>query len=427
MKPLLWIELSFNIEIFISKNIKYFLGVLLATNKLVVGMLLIIISIAAIMFFISLSWKVQSPKCWENLNGSKKEILSSLKTCAKNCWSKHDFGKDITTDDCYTITVFSQDKDIEKNDIEGLDENIKSYLDTLYVKKPYTIKLRYNYTGKEISFVNLGYCGNNILEGAEFCDGNDDFCQNEKIYGECTGDSFCFECKCSSWLDCQKCSNLAPTATNLNTNNDWCLYCKSSFEDNCNDNIDNDCDGKIDELDEDCSKTIIQPPPQSYNFILPLEKYTRYTSCFGWRNQYFHSGIDFSVTSGNKVFAAASGVVERAEYYDGYGNAIIIRHNLNGETFYTLYGHLKCEGFLVKPGDVVQQGQLIGYSGGNDDCKGTSTGAHLHFEIRKNGNLISSSVNPCLYISCEEPCKSTIDCQYYKQYPKGEGCDDPLT
>jgi hypothetical protein len=406
------------------KKTKYHLGVFLGTNKIVAEMLLISVPIAAIIIFISLSWKAVPTKCWQDLNGSKPDILLSLKACGEKCWSKHEFGKEPVIDDCYTINVFSTDKEIKKEDIENLDRTFKSYLDPLFVKTPYTIKIRYNYTGKEISFVNAGYCGNNIVEGAEFCDGNDDFCQNEKIYGECTGDSFCFECKCSSWIDCQKCSNLAPNTANSNTNNDWCIYCKTSFEDNCNDNIDNDCDGKLDRSDEDCTKQMI---PQSSNFILPLKDYIKYTSCFGWREQYFHSGIDLSSTSGNNVLAAASGVVVKAQYDPDYGNVIIIKHDLNGETFYTLYGHIKCGGFLVKTGDIVQQGQLIGYSGGDDECKGISTGAHLHFEIRKNENSISSSVNPCLYISCEEACESTTNCQYYKEYLKGKGCDDPLT
>jgi hypothetical protein len=150
-------------------------------------MLLIVISIAAIIFFISLSWRTLPLRCWEDLNGSKKDILASLKICAKNCWSKHNFGKDITIDDCYIITIFSQDKYIEKKDFQSLDENIKSYLDALYKNTPYKIKVRYNYTGKEIYLVNMGICGNKIKEEGEECDNDVSVCtEADFIFGECT-------------------------------------------------------------------------------------------------------------------------------------------------------------------------------------------------------------------------------------------------
>ena len=81
--------------------------------------------------------------------------------------------------------------------------------------------------------------------------------------------------------------------------------------------------------------------------------------------------------AGSPVLAADDGVVAvAAQGATGYGNYVVVAHS-NGLT--TLYGHLAAE--LVKPGDPVVQGQPIGLEGST----GMSTGAHLHFEVRVNG------------------------------------------
>jgi murein DD-endopeptidase MepM/ murein hydrolase activator NlpD len=81
---------------------------------------------------------------------------------------------------------------------------------------------------------------------------------------------------------------------------------------------------------------------------------------------------------GTPVMAASSGVVEFAGLKGGYGNAIDIRH-CNGRV--TRYGHLLDGGILVQRGQKVSQGGLIGRMGST----GLSTGSHLHFEVRING------------------------------------------
>ncbi len=399
------------------------------TNKIVIDLIFIAIPIAAIIIFVSLSWKTVPTKCWQDLNGSKINIISSLRSCVEKCWSKHEFGKDLSSDDCYIINVFSNDYEIENKDIENIENYVVSYLDSLAPNTPYTIKLRYNSANKQIEFINVGYCGNNIVEGSEFCDGDDKACQQEEIYGSCTGDKFCFNCRCAAWLDCEKCSELAPRSTNSNTDNEWCRYCKTNMEINCNDDIDNDCDGEIDNDDNDCIKINNGDQIQfSTKLIYPVDlKEIRYSSCFGFRGISFHSGIDIALPVGTEIKAAADGKVVFTKYYNGWGNSILIEHNVNNKKIYTLYGHIKCDGFAVKEGDIVKQGQIIGYSGGNDDCKGYSTGPHLHFEVREDdSSFISSSVNPCIYIDCGDPCDQTLSCKYYKQYIDNR-CDDPLT
>ena len=112
------------------------------------------------------------------------------------------------------------------------------------------------------------------------------------------------------------------------------------------------------------------------------------TSNFGWRThpilgiERFHSGIDFGADFGSLIYASARGRVIYADWYGGYGNAVIIDHG-NGMT--TLYAH--CSELYVKDGDVVEKGQPISAVGST----GFSTGPHLHFELRANGEPVDPS------------------------------------
>lgn len=157
--------------------------------------------------------------------------------------------------------------------------------------------------------------------------------------------------------------------------------------------------------------------PSSSHFIWPLDDHHLITSCFGYRaiiiggtrHYEFHSGIDMAAYGGTEIKAAASGKVIFVGSNGDWGNSIYIQHNFQGTTLYTLYGHIKCGGFLVHVGDTVTTGQVIGLSGGADACKGRSTGGHLHFEVRKDPRLIAdynndyneyikTSVHPCQYL-----------------------------
>ena len=118
-----------------------------------------------------------------------------------------------------------------------------------------------------------------------------------------------------------------------------------------------------------------------------------FTSFFGARGnpfdfggREFHPGIDFSGHRGDPVKCTASGRVVFAGKAGGYGNCIKIRHNNNIETW---YGHLSK--INVKEGQRVTVGDMIGKVGST----GRSTGPHLHYEIRKNGQ----PVNPKQYLS----------------------------
>ena len=123
---------------------------------------------------------------------------------------------------------------------------------------------------------------------------------------------------------------------------------------------------------------------------LPVANFTM-TSGFGVRYDPFngraamHAGVDFAGAHGEPVMAAAEGVVVRAGWAGGYGNVIDIDH---GRGLLTRYGHLSR--VQVRVGDRVVAGDQIGKMGST----GRSTGTHLHFEIRVDGE----AVNPMPYL-----------------------------
>lgn len=126
-------------------------------------------------------------------------------------------------------------------------------------------------------------------------------------------------------------------------------------------------------------------------------------------NQYFasgsHNGLDIGASvikvSGDPVVAAYGGTVVYSGWFNGYGYVAYINSYYNGQYIQTRYAHLQSAPY-VKAGDTVSTGQTIGAMGNT----GTSTGAHLHFEvrIRKSNtasitNADSTPVNPLNYVS----------------------------
>lgn len=95
----------------------------------------------------------------------------------------------------------------------------------------------------------------------------------------------------------------------------------------------------------------------------------------------FHAGMDFTCDIGTPVYATGDGVVQKSNSDGwGYGNHVIVNH---GFGYTTLYGHLSK--IAARPGTRVKRGQVIGYVGST----GRSTGPHLHYEVRKNGNPLN--------------------------------------
>jgi len=94
----------------------------------------------------------------------------------------------------------------------------------------------------------------------------------------------------------------------------------------------------------------------------------------------FHAGLDISTDKGQPVFATADGVVEAASWAGDYGNLLVILHAFGLKT---RYGHLSA--FATSAGKRVRRGDVIGYVG----ATGRATGAHLHYEILANGQLLN--------------------------------------
>jgi murein DD-endopeptidase MepM/ murein hydrolase activator NlpD len=110
------------------------------------------------------------------------------------------------------------------------------------------------------------------------------------------------------------------------------------------------------------------------------------TDSFGGRKdpftgeQGFHQGIDISADKGNPVYATADATVDSASFTGDYGNLVVLRHAFG---LLTRYGHLSK--FVVRSGQPVKRGDVIGYVG----ATGRATGSHLHYEILANGKLIN--------------------------------------
>ncbi len=126
-------------------------------------------------------------------------------------------------------------------------------------------------------------------------------------------------------------------------------------------------------------------------YAIPVHSTYRMTSGFGGRSDPFgrgrrrHEGVDLAAPVGTPIYATADGVVETAGRESGYGNVVRIRHELG---FETVYGHQSK--IRVQVGQQVSRGERIGDMGST----GRSTGSHLHYEVRVNGQ----PVNPMTYL-----------------------------
>lgn len=123
----------------------------------------------------------------------------------------------------------------------------------------------------------------------------------------------------------------------------------------------------------------------------PCPSYTRISSEYGYRihptlgvNK-FHNGVDMAAPKGTKILAACSGEVVAASYNSSMGNYVMMNH---GNGVYTVYMH--ASKLCVSVGDIVLEGEKIAEVGST----GRSTGPHLHFSVRKNGQY----VNPMDYL-----------------------------
>ncbi|MFJ7887361.1 M23 family metallopeptidase [Lysinibacillus xylanilyticus] len=149
-------------------------------------------------------------------------------------------------------------------------------------------------------------------------------------------------------------------------------------------------------------------------FIKPAE--CIYTSLYGMRSGSMHYDVDIANSSSNvPVHASVAGVINKAvggcsnngsignTCNGGYGNYVIVRHNIDGKTYDTLYAHL--QSISVSVGQTVSQGDKIGVMGNS----GSSTGQHVHFEIYEKARVSQSeAVDPMPYLNGDKPTLTTI-------------------
>lgn len=121
-------------------------------------------------------------------------------------------------------------------------------------------------------------------------------------------------------------------------------------------------------------------------FKFPLASYTRISSEYGIRPdpilnvEKFHNGVDFAAPKGTAIYAAYDGRVTAATYSSNMGNYVMIDH---GDGLFTIYMHASV--LYVKKDQIVVKGEKIAGVG----TTGRSTGNHLHFSVRLNGEYVS--------------------------------------
>lgn len=119
------------------------------------------------------------------------------------------------------------------------------------------------------------------------------------------------------------------------------------------------------------------------NFQYPLKIGLRVTSPYGVNrkgHKVAHTGIDWGAPLGTPIYAPANGKIRSTVFDKIYGNQTILDF---GGGYSSMFGHQS--GFAVKPGQMVKQGQLIGYVGST----GNSTGPHLHFQTWVNNKVVN--------------------------------------
>lgn len=124
-------------------------------------------------------------------------------------------------------------------------------------------------------------------------------------------------------------------------------------------------------------KEVQGAPINNGSYKVPLNSYT-ISSPFGFRGSEFHRGLDMAAAQGEPIHATRAGKVLKAEFHYSWGNYVVVQHE-DGTT--ALYAHQ--QQYLVKAGDNVSQGQVIGHVGST----GNSTGAHLHLELCQDSSL----------------------------------------
>ena len=110
------------------------------------------------------------------------------------------------------------------------------------------------------------------------------------------------------------------------------------------------------------------------------------------RKTHIHNGIDIAIPIGTPVKAIADGIVVKSGKSTGYGNSVVLEHNINGKIYTSEYGHILYP--KIKRGTIEKQGDVIAKSGN----EGHSYGPHLHLTIRI-GKYQGKADDPAKFVS----------------------------
>ena len=158
-------------------------------------------------------------------------------------------------------------------------------------------------------------------------------------------------------------------------------------------------EAEIAELEEKLRREQSKRVYDGGQFTFPMAWYYRVTSPFGYRIHpifgygHGHTGIDLSADTGTEIYAAYDGEVVISTYNSAAGNYIAINHGKDSGGNVLITMSLHCSKLYVSEGDTVKAGQLIGLVGST----GNSTGPHLHFTVKYNGEY----VDPAPYIGLQ--------------------------
>ncbi|MHA6669928.1 M23 family metallopeptidase [Homoserinimonas sp. A447] len=153
--------------------------------------------------------------------------------------------------------------------------------------------------------------------------------------------------------------------------------------------------------------TVEKPPPPKPKVVRVAAVYGSYSnnpngtiqwpfpsspvlSSYGPRGGSFHNGTDFFPGGGTPIGAISDGVVTAATSNGGWGNYVVVQHNINGQVVESLYAHMRYGSMTVAAGQQVSVGQFLGAVGDT----GRAYGEHLHLEISVNG----SNVDPYAWL-----------------------------
>jgi len=127
---------------------------LLSAIKLVPEMMYIVIPVVMIIILVYLAWQQVQVKCHTDLDSTSDTVLLNLNKCIENCWRKHDFGRDLETDDCYLIDVHIKDKELTRDDFTPFDY-LRIDFDVLEPFSKHKVKIRYDGKERVINLVKL--------------------------------------------------------------------------------------------------------------------------------------------------------------------------------------------------------------------------------------------------------------------------------